>query len=1171
MGVKKIIIAWVLFIGVVSTQAAVSYWVGDGGGWGGTADYMDGNSWTTDFANPYGSSPLSTDSNGLVGSWGSPTVWPTISSVIPAANVPSDLGVGWDNPYGELNIVAGGQYNGHVTVGYDGTGTPSQGVLNMTGGTLVATPLTLGVGASVGTVNLSGNSLLHASNASAANGSRVNLADDSIFMINGDWTPYNLVGSIVFATAGGTRIQEVYNSVNDRTEYTVVLGYHTGTIAHWRFEEGTDGVEHAGDQDNFYKDVSGYGNHLSSWWWGARPEATKDCPVSRAVTGVDNSLALAFDWGGDNTTPGVQNDGTDDLGTFSAQTGAKMIEDYQFDDGWTIECSFKIHSTNEWHVLVGKDGKPSGSLAEPPFFFAVQPNGYLEFRALDDANGIRSVLSLADLEIEKWHSAAVTYDNSELKLYLKSEGDAGYALQNTVSFSTGIKIGPVVGTWTVGRGCWNNGPAFWFYGLIDEVRVSDLALAPEKFLNSDEVDEDVDGILDEWELQNFGSTAACVAGEDSDFDGVDNAAEYALGGNPHSDDAAEIAPTSRFVDPDTWEQVYNRRTDGVDGYLNYEVLWKLSMTNDWNLSTKDQWNVSVVPYGPHAERVTINIPVTTYGLSQAFTKIQVTEDWGETLFTQAQNPSPFDGDINAIDDGILSWGAAVGADSYEIYMSTNKALVDTGDTNALVSTQAGLSYNASVATDTYTTYYWKVVPVDSSDPTVGFMPSVTWSFKQTIPSSLGRGHQLVLKRGFLNGTMVFAGEYGFDWAAGGNASNITWSTWNDLNENMVDTHGGRFNWLTGRASPPGINYSRWCENVTDLLNGTGNALLDQWEIFYIGGIENLAMLQATDEQDLSVGSNVTAIKAGFDRWKAAYPNTIVHANIIGTESHFFNGYDNFMRTAKPDMNMVDAYEWNGNGGSLDKHYYALHTMRAKGKIGIGATAYAEPIPNGMWYQCFKQSGHVQTQPEVCLAMYTPLAYGFKALKGWVYSHNELKSGIYADILFTGNNDSAGSKTAYFDVVAKNNEQINFMGDALVRLSNEGVWDVNENGNIPDWASGNVPNITGISASQGAVISYSLPLHEDFDGPNYSNQTYFFLLNGNVPPDSAVTSESLAQTITLTVSGGYTNLESINLTTGLVETIPVSGGGTVAITLDGGRGRLFKFQTGAPFVGFYNGE
>ncbi|RKZ57100.1 MAG: hypothetical protein DRQ44_16130, partial [Gammaproteobacteria bacterium] len=824
---KKIIIACVLLMGVASTQAAVVRWTGTG-----SADYMDVSSWSG------GLVPTSSDSHALIG--GGVPQMPIVSSVIPS--VPPTLGISWDNPTGQLTVVPGGQINAsNVYVGYTGV-NPSHGTLIMTGGYMTASQLHMGYGTGgVGDIHLTGDSLLHLA-AITHQAGRVDLGDNARLLINGNLTGLNLIGSIIFPIDAGSNIIEAYDAGNNRTEFSVVQGYHTGTIAHWNFEEGTDGLEHAGDLDNFYRDISGYGNHLSSWWDKARPEATSDCPFDHVVTGVNNSMALEFDFGGDNLTPGVQDDAPDDLGTFAAQTGSKMIETYLFNDGWTIECSFKAHQI-AWEILVGKDGKPVASDGAAPFWIKLRDDtGHLDVLVVDDNLNVHIITSLNPIDIEKWYSVAATYDNATMKLYLKAEGDADYLLQGSLGFSDGAKLGTYPSVWTVGRGMWSGGAADWFNGLIDEVRVSDVALPPAKFLNSDEVDADADGIPDEWELQNFGSTVDCVAEEDSDFDGVNNGDEYALGGNPNFDDAAAISLTQQFIDPDTWEQVYNRRIDISDDYLNYEILWKVDLMDAWIPSTKDQWNVGVAPYGTDAERVTINIPVGAYEMSQAFTKIQITKDWRDTLFTQAKNPSPADGDDSAIDDGLLSWDAAAGATSYDVYMSTNQALVDAKDPSVWVSTQAGTSYDASALTSTYTTYYWKIVPV-ATDPSIGFMPSQTWRFKQTIPASLGRGHRIVLKHGLLNGMMVFTGNYGFDWCTEAEGwRTVTWATWNDLKGNLVDTHGGRFNHLTGWASPPNIKYSRWCEAATDLDNATGNFWLDKWEIFYIGGIENLATL-----------------------------------------------------------------------------------------------------------------------------------------------------------------------------------------------------------------------------------------------------------------------------------------------------------------------------------------
>jgi len=269
------------------------------------------------------------------------------------------------------------------------------------------------------------------------------------------------------------------------------------------------------------------------------------------------------------------------------------------------------------------------------------------------------------------------------------------------------------------------------------------------------------------------------------------------------------------------------------------------------------------------------------------------------------------------------------------------------------------------------------------------------------------------------------------------------------------------------------------------------------------------------------------------------------------------------------MAFIFTYEFK-SGGSMYQMWKSCKDFREHGKVGIGATAYAEPIPYGMYFQTSRiddpyHIGH----PQVSIGQFGPVAYGFKMINAFTYA-GDGGANLYSE-LFEGMGDQ--TRRALFNTVAENNRQIKLMGESLIRLSSTGVYDYNgESSQIPDWNSSSIPNITGISASDDVVIGKFEPLHEAFDGPSYSNQTYFMLLNAKAGPDG--TTWDSRQTITLTIGGGITALESIDLTTGpgagTVETIPVTGG-TVDILLEGGRGKLFKFQTGAPFVGFYDGE
>ena len=217
---KLLVIIAMLAICAVSSQAAVIIWTGDLFP-GGNGNYTNGLSWTADTTTPYGSIPLATDSHGLVGSWVT-AVMPTIDTVIPEA--PTMLGIGWDlGGYGELNVVPGGSITANdVYIGFDDN-NPSKGVLNISGGNMVvgATLTVGGNNGSTGTVNQSGG-VLHLALPPVFNHGVINLSDTAFFLINGDQTGLDLVGNGWVATAAPKIVAEVYNSIDGRTEYTVV-------------------------------------------------------------------------------------------------------------------------------------------------------------------------------------------------------------------------------------------------------------------------------------------------------------------------------------------------------------------------------------------------------------------------------------------------------------------------------------------------------------------------------------------------------------------------------------------------------------------------------------------------------------------------------------------------------------------------------------------------------------------------------------------------------------------------------------------------------------------------------------------------------------------------------------------------------------------------------------
>jgi hypothetical protein len=105
-----------------------------------------------------------------------------------------------------------------------------------------------------------------------------------------------------------------------------------------------------------------------------------------------------------------------------------------------------------------------------------------------------------------------------------------------------------------------------------------------------------------------------------------------------------------------------------------------------------------------------------------------------------------------------------------------------------------------------------------------------------------------------------------------------------------------------------------------------------------------------------------------------------------------------------------------------------------------------------------------------------------------------------------------------------------------------------------------------------IISWFKLLDESFDGPDFHDEVYFMVTNGLTALDG--TSADCRQQIQLDFGSfkspyAYTTIERLNPDTGNVEPVALTAiGGKKRLTLnvDGGSCELFKFPTGAPFVG-----
>ncbi len=255
-------------------------------------------------------------------------------------------------------------------------------------------------------------------------------------------------------------------------------------VAYWRFEELSDGERHDGDLDDFYQDESGNANYLSCWWVNARPTYSGDVPATLALAQTNNT-AVDFYRFSDLVSVGTPDAPTD-----------KMLNNYAFTNGWTVECSFRMRSLNEsyWEEVLCKNGArkdvfPGLGGDMPPFTMKVagDPNmveyNKMFVEVIDDAGNEIMVWSSFAIELNEWYSYAATYNGDTLKLYVKTDGDDEYILQSSASVPAGISFAGWDTPWSVGRGFWDVFATGFIDGTVDEVRISDGALHPSKFIH----------------------------------------------------------------------------------------------------------------------------------------------------------------------------------------------------------------------------------------------------------------------------------------------------------------------------------------------------------------------------------------------------------------------------------------------------------------------------------------------------------------------------------------------------------------------------------------------------------------------------------------------------------------------------------------------------------------
>ncbi len=285
----------------------------------------------------------------------------------------------------------------------------------------------------------------------------------------------------------GFGADENEDGVVDAADYTVWrdnLGNRTvpttNSLAYWRHEEGEVG-QHVAASPGSVLDASGSGNTMQpvNSTTGSATYSNLVSPIPLRSR-LPNTRSLDFGPGGDD--PG-RNDGN--------ITSGGSLEGYAFKN-LTVELAFRIDQLGGFQSLVGIDGAPTSSPIAPlqikvrgdSFPGGVPNQLYVEW--IDGTGRLRNLTSGDSIAANTWYHVAVVLTRNTAEFYLADEsgpyelvdssyGDDFGGLASEVLYATN-------GSFTVGRGSYNNAAADWADAHIDEVRISDARLDPSQFL-----------------------------------------------------------------------------------------------------------------------------------------------------------------------------------------------------------------------------------------------------------------------------------------------------------------------------------------------------------------------------------------------------------------------------------------------------------------------------------------------------------------------------------------------------------------------------------------------------------------------------------------------------------------------------------------------------------------
>jgi hypothetical protein len=420
---------------------------------------------------------------------------------------------------------------------------------------------------------------------------------------------------------------------------------NASTVAYWRFEG--DGVLTPADGDwvtptagrttievdadpanppSFIPgfDSSGNGNHLYTWDDNATGHQYRASVSNPTVGATPNNFSIQNNGGFPATYTWSQQ-------SLPTGTDIQTIAPSQ----WTIEATIKPTTVDGgFRTFVGREGNgvnpgdPNGA----PLYFQITNENVFRINYTDAAGNLHIADSPDTVLAHQWYHVAAVSNGTTLKLYVDSFNGQGYQEKasldltgstNSAMIDPGLDVNGDTWGWTVGRGRYGSSDdpladhTDRFFGYIDEVRVSDTAIAPTSLLFAGQAQNSgprltINRDTGEMNLVNMQSPISIVSYHITSASGALTPENwFSISGNQDSDNGGG------FDNNDPWNVLISTRQElsevepvGDGGSLGSV---KLGNANAWTASRFEDVAMTLEELLPDFSTRTFNIPVQYIG------------------------------------------------------------------------------------------------------------------------------------------------------------------------------------------------------------------------------------------------------------------------------------------------------------------------------------------------------------------------------------------------------------------------------------------------------------------------------------------------------------------------------------------------------------------------------